>query len=226
MSSTNRARRLQVLRHAAGSQETPLTVYKIGGSLFDIPELPDVIREVLAQRPGRAALLVPGGGTAVDVVRVWDRIHHLGDEPAHELALEAMDLTASFLAGFFPEARLVRSESQVRMAVSEGALSILCAGCFLKAAEAQGHPPLEPSWRVTSDSIAAWTADLLGAAELVLVKSTPAPAGMSLAGAAAAGLVDELFPSVAANLPLIGWVNGRAGESAIEIWQTPETKGL
>jgi len=223
MSPTSRARRLQVMLNPAVSQQPPLAVFKIGGSLFDLPDLPDVIQQVLDQRAGSVPLLVAGGGAAADLIRDWDRVHHLGEEAGHELALEAMDLTASFLARFFPEARLVRSEQQVQMAVTDGALSILCAGCFLKAAEAHGHAPLEHSWRVTSDSIAAWTAGLLAAAELVLVKSVPAPHGMTVAAAARAGLVDESFPAVAANLPAIGWVNARAARPAIETWQPGET---
>jgi aspartokinase-like uncharacterized kinase len=218
MSSANRARRLHVLLHAGDSTSPPLTVYKIGGSLFDLPELPDVLRVVLAQRPQNAAVLIAGGGPVGDVIREWDRVHRLGDDAAHELALEGMDLTASFLARFFPEARLIRSEQQLRMAVADRVLTILCAGCFIKAAEAQGHPPLEHSWRVTSDSIAAWTAEVVAAAELVLIKSVPVPCGLSLAEATAAGLVDKQFPVVAARLPLIGWVNARAGESEIEVW--------
>jgi len=217
MSPTNRTRRLQVLL-SPGSQPRPFTVFKIGGSLFALPDLRDVIELVLAQRPENAPLLVAGGGAAADVVRNWDEVHHLGNAPAHELALEAMDLTASLLARLFPDARLVRSEPQARMAASDGMLSILCAGCFIKAAEAQGHAPLEQSWRVTSDSIAASTADVLDA-ELVLVKSVPAPLDMTLAAAAAAGLVDECFPAVAANLATIGWVNARGTRPDIEVWR-------
>jgi aspartokinase-like uncharacterized kinase len=221
MTQTSRARRLQVLLNPT-SQPRPFTVFKIGGSLFDLPELPDVIEQVLAQRPESAPLLVAGGGAAADVVRNWDEVHHLGEAPAHELALEAMDLTAFLLARFFPDARLVRSEPQARMAASDGVVSILCVGCFIKAAEAQGHAPLEHSWRVTSDSIAAWTASVL-AAELVLVKSVPAPLDMALTAAASAGLVDEYFPAVAANLATIGWVNARDPDPVIQIWQPGAT---
>src|SRR5438270_13226868 len=106
MSPTSRARRLSVLRQRAASASRSLIVYKIGGSLFDLPELPNVIRHVLAQRAETSALLVAGGGRAADLVREWDRVHDLGDESAHALALEAMDLGASLLAHFLPEARL------------------------------------------------------------------------------------------------------------------------
>ena len=198
----------------------PLTVYKIGGSLFDLPDLPRLIGQVLAQRPANAALLIAGGGAAADVVREWDRVHHLGDEAAHILALEAMDLTASLLARFFPKARLVRSPRQVAGAATDGALSILCAGCFIKGVEAQGTSRLEHTWRVTSDSIGAWTAGVLAASELVLVKSVPLPREMNPTAAAAAGLVDEKFPAFAANLPVLAWVNARSARPQIETWQT------
>lgn len=196
----------------------PLAVFKIGGSLFDMPHLPQVLQQVLAQRPHHALLLIAGGGAAADVIRQWDRVHQLGDESAHALALEAMDLSAALLARFLPAARLVRSERQVRQAAHDDTVSILCAGCFIKAAEAQGHAPLAHSWRVTSDSIAAWTTRALAAAELVLVKSVPSPMGMTAAAAAQAGLVDECFPRLAAGLSKVGWVNARADESRIESW--------
>jgi len=221
MSPTNRTRRLQVLLNPA-SQPRPFTVFKIGGSLFDLRDLPEVIERVLAQRPQSARLLVAGGGAAADIVRNWDEVHHLGQSAAHELALEAMDLAASLLARFLPDARLVRSEPQARLAASDGVLSILCAGCFIKAAESRGHAPLEQSWRITSDSIAAWTAGVL-AADLVLVKSVPAPLDMTLAAAVRAGLVDECFPALAARLPVVGWVNARDPDPVIETWQPGDT---
>jgi aspartokinase-like uncharacterized kinase len=130
-----------------------------------------------------------------------------------------MDLGASLLAHFLPEARLVRSEEQVRMAAADHAVSILCAGCFIKAAEAGGHPALEHSWRVTSDSIAAWTAHFLGATELVLVKSRDVSCEMTPSAAARAGLVDEHFPTIAESIPIISWVNGRNDVPLIETWK-------
>lgn len=196
-----------------------LIVYKIGGSLLELPGLPGVVGEVLSQRPQHAALLVAGGGPVADVVRQWDRMHHLGDAAAHELALEAMDLTVSLLSRFFPGARMVRSEQQVLQAVRANTISLLCAGCFIKAAEARGQLPLERSWRVTSDSIAAWTSEVLSASELVLVKSVPLPDRMTAESAARAGLVDECFPELAANLPAIGWVNARSKPPLIEPWR-------
>jgi aspartokinase-like uncharacterized kinase len=197
----------------------PLIVYKIGGSLLDVPELPEVVRTVLAQRTGQSALLVAGGGPAADVVREWDRQHSLGDRTAHELALEAMNLSRALLSRLVPGLREVRSLHQVRLAAAENVIGLLCADCFIKSTQAQGLSGLEYSWKITSDSIAAWTARVVAAAELVLLKSVPLPGGLSPVDAARAGLVDERFPQLADSLPAIGWVNARAPAPVIERWR-------
>jgi len=224
MSPINRGRRRHIMLNSAAHPAPPLVVFKIGGSLLDLPDLSDVIRRVVEQRTGNAALLVVGGGAVADLVRSWDETHGLGEAAAHDLALEAMDLSASLISSLFPEARLVRSPQQVEMAAVEGALSILCAGCFIKAAEAHGHAPLEHSWRVTSDSIAAWTARVLAASELVLVKSVPAPLGQTIVEAAEAGLVDENFSAIAENLPFIGWVDARSTQLMVEGWHARQSE--
>jgi len=196
-----------------------LIVFKLGGSLLDLPELPKIVGGVLAQRSGHAALLVVGGGTAADLVRDWDRRHRLGDDAAHDLALAAMNLSAALVLQLIPWLREVRSVHQVRAAAADNAVGLLCADCFIKSAQAQGNSRLEHSWRITSDSIAAWTARSMAAAELVLLKSVALPGGISLVEAAREGLVDESFPEIAASLPAIGWVNARTAAPIIEHWR-------
>ncbi len=195
-----------------------LIVYKIGGSLFELPKLADIIRQVLSQRAQCAALLVVGGGATADIVRDWDQRHSLGEETAHELALAAMDLNAALVSRLISGLREVRSVQQIRAAASDNVVGLLCADCFIKSAEAQGHRALEQSWRITSDSIAAWTAGVIAAAELVLLKSAPLPPGISLEDAAREGLVDEAFPQIAGKLPTICWVNARDAKATIEKW--------
>lgn len=193
-----------------------LTVYKIGGSLLDLPELPAVVRVVLAQRPHHAALLVVGGGAPVEIVREWDCRHSLGEDAAHELALEAMNMGRALLSHLVPGLREVRSPRQVLAAAADNVVGVLCADCFIKSAQTQGHTPFEHSWRITSDSIAAWTARAVAPADLVLLKSVPLPRGISLEDAARQGFVDAAFPEIAAPLPAIGWVNARCPNPVIE----------
>src|SRR5262249_29874251 len=72
--------------------------------------------------------------------------------------------------------------------------------------------PLPRRWRVTSDSIAARMATLLGAPEVVLLKSITIPEGMSIVEAAHQGIVDLHFPVAARELQHLVGVNLREAE--------------
>lgn len=200
----------------------PIVVFKIGGSLLDLPDLGDVVRELLAQRPEHASLLAAGGGAAADVVREWDCVHRLGEEISHELALQAMTLNEALLVHLLPEVRLARNRKQFEAIAAARQTALLCSHCFIRWAESQpaaGLPEALPhTWQVTSDSIAAWAALCLQAEELVLVKSAPKPAGRSAREAAADGLVDAHFPQLASKLPLVSWVNLRSDNRLMEPW--------
>jgi aspartokinase-like uncharacterized kinase len=63
-------------------------VVKVGGSLFDLPDLGPRLEVWLGAR--RSVVLVPGGGPTTDVVRALDRTHRLGEEAAHWLALRSI----------------------------------------------------------------------------------------------------------------------------------------
>src|ERR1051325_5490791 len=82
-------------------------VVKVGGSLFDLPDLRQRMQRFLGDLDAQRVLLVPGGGAAADVVRALDRVHGLGEEASHWLALQAMSVNARFLGALLPEAPLV-----------------------------------------------------------------------------------------------------------------------
>jgi aspartokinase-like uncharacterized kinase len=84
--------------------------------------------------------------------------------------------------------------------------------------ESRGEVSLPHSWRTTSDAIAAWIARIIGAAELVLLKSAPLPESTTLADAAQAGLVDPVFPELARSLPHVSWVHARSPRPEIQPW--------
>ncbi len=75
---------------------TPVVV-KVGGSLYDLADLAPRLKALLAGIDS-PILIVPGGGAAADVVRSLDRVHGLGEEASHWIALAACSLNGQFLA--------------------------------------------------------------------------------------------------------------------------------
>jgi aspartokinase-like uncharacterized kinase len=169
-------------------------VVKVGGSLYDWPELGPRLRAWLDALLPAKALLVPGGGPTADVIRNLDRRHALGEEAAHWLALRALALNASFLQTLLPGATVVDA--------------------YEFASRDEGRPGALPhTWDVTSDSVAARVAAVNGIWRLVLLKSTDFPKGIDAAEAGRRGLVDAHFARAQSGtevyaLNLRGWREG------------------
>lgn len=183
-----------------------IRVVKLGGSLLDLPDLAARLRRWLGAQPAMPSVVLTGGGRLADAVREYDRRHALGDETAHWLAVRAMQRNARLTAALLPEASWATSVEEL----VEGArpLSIVDPWGLLHDDDRRFSPqPLPASWQVTSDSIAARLAQLCGAGELVLLKST-LPREASLAAAAAGGYVDVFIPQALA-LPQVRCVNLR-----------------
>jgi aspartokinase-like uncharacterized kinase len=188
-----------------------LVVVKVGGSLYDHPQLGPGLREWVGGLRG-PVLLVPGGGGFADMVRALDRTHRLGDGPAHWLALRAAAVAAHFLADLLPGAAVVEFPSGDLRA---GVLDPLTFGRL----DDRSPDPLPHTWGTTTDSIAARAAAAFRANRLLLLKSVDVPAGTSWEEAAVHGWVDPHFPAVVATHALRveivnfrRWLDDRAGE--------------
>ena len=167
-----------------------MIVVKVGGSLYDLPQLGQQLRSCLACLGDPDWLLVPGGGPAADAIRAYDRDQHLGPVRAHWLALRACTLNAHFLMELLPECRLLADPQQCR------GPCILDPFAFAQADE--GRPGCLPHcWDATSDSVAARVAQVVGA-PLILLKSIDVPANGSLDEAAQHGVVDPVLPRLVA----------------------------
>lgn len=198
-----------------------MVVLKLGGSLLALPDLAARIEAVLAQRCGAPVAMVVGGGAAAELVRAWDRVHALGDVPAHRLALAAMRLTAELVVTRLPAACIVADPESLTAAWSVGQLPLLAADAWLTQAEAVGRTTVPHTWEATSDSIAAWLATELAAEELVLLKSVDCPQG-TLQQAADVDAVDPCFPVAAACISRLSWVNLRSMPCCIDHWRRVE----
>jgi len=204
-----------------------VVVYKLGGSLLLLPDLPRRIAHIPDWFPGSRPLIVVGGGQTADVVREWDRIHHLGDERAHQLALSSLRLNEMLLVELVENARRVCSRDEVDRAWADNRLPVLSTDDFLRANEASSNIPLPHNWNVTSDSIAAWVALEWPADKLVLLKSRPVPTGFpavecpGLAVEADLSPVDAYFAQLTPRLAEVDWVNLRDESPQPRLWGQP-----
>lgn len=171
-------------------------VVKVGGSLYDLPELGQRLNAWLVRQTCQEVLLVPGGGAAANLVRDLDRLNGLGEETGHRLALRSLTFTAHLVAALLGQNGVVIADPTRASDVwQEKRLPILDLGAFALADSGLPH-----TWAVTSDSLAARVAHLLGSRTLVLLKSVTIPAGMSWEEAARRGDVDAYFPNLADSL--------------------------
>ncbi len=172
---------------------SPWYLCKVGGSLFDWDGFPTQLQQFLDQFDS-PALLLAGGGEPADLVRLWDRLFHLGEQRAHHLAIESMSLTASLLARILPQSCVVGDRDQLEAAINNGQTPILNAANWIDRLEADAKIDLPHTWDITSDSIALWLAAEMGIERLILLKSVDYPDQTSLQKASREGLIDVGFP--------------------------------
>jgi aspartokinase-like uncharacterized kinase len=174
-------------------------VVKVGGSLFDWPALGPKLSRWLNEHASAETLIVPGGGVFADQIRRLDEIHRLSEETAHWMALRAMTMSAGFLSELLDEHGYDLDFSRIETVLdcteswSRRDRPILDAYAFLSRDDLSSGS-LPHSCNVTSDSVAARLAELLGA-EVVLLKSDGPPPG-DLREWPAAGYVDPFFPTI------------------------------
>ncbi|MAG94569.1 MAG: uridylate kinase [Planctomycetaceae bacterium] len=189
--------------------EPRVTVFKLGGSLLELPDLAQRLACLLTGPRLARPLLVVGGGAVADLVRRWDAVHDVGSHVAHDLALSAMALNEQLVARLLPASRIVRTPTEAVAAWSAEEVAILNCRGYLQEVEGCGVADLPHTWDATSDSIAAWVSLCWPARELVLLKSVDLPDATTTQQASEAKLVDACFPRFAARIESVAWINLR-----------------
>jgi 5-(aminomethyl)-3-furanmethanol phosphate kinase len=207
-----------------------LTVVKVGGGLGRgagdeaLRALCTTLGELGERHP---LLVVPGGAWFADAVREADRRFGLPAATSHHMAVLGMEQFGWLLGELIPGA----ARSTEARPVAGRTTVLLPARLPLDT--------LPASWRLTSDSIAAWVAGQAGADRLVLVKEVDGlyakwPAhGDPIARMTAAELgalrpagVDEHLPAVLERASFETWViSGRDPRRLAELLERGATVG-
>ncbi len=208
-------------------------VLKVGGSLSRGQNLAALCQTIGRLGSQHRLLIVPGGGDFADTVRHHYRRYHVSGTTAHRMALLAMDQYGWLLSDLIPDSSAVRGVLSARATAATGRVPILLAASLLIEAD-----PLPHSWQVTSDSIAAWIARLVGATRFVMLKDVD---GLFSDQSNTAHLlpvmnvkdlknqqggVDEYLGTVLAARDLETWIiNGQQPDRLVELLRTGQTFG-
>lgn len=141
-------------------------VIKVGGSLGKWGGLRKLLDSIVRWKGATNVLVIPGGGIFADLVRAEYRRVQLTDHAAHRMAILAMDQYGLELCDLATQAAPASSLNQVMEVIRSGRLPV-----YLPSRSLARRDPFMPSWRVTSDSIAAYIAGRVGADALLLLKS-------------------------------------------------------
>lgn len=141
-------------------------VVKVGGSLEPHRDKLTTLMHTLSELAKEHTLIVvPGGGGFADKVREAAAAYHLDNTAAHRMAILAMDQYGLLLSGLAQRCIYTYSLAEAEEFASRGVLCI-----YLPSRELLFDETLKPSWSVTSDSIAAYTAWRCGFSLLILLK--------------------------------------------------------
>jgi aspartokinase-like uncharacterized kinase len=142
------------------------TVIKIGGSLLEGNNLAKLCRRLGDIGKRHRIIIIPGGGTFADEVRILSEKYKIDQDTAHWMAILAMNQYGYFLSSMIPESVPVENIDEAKKYLDKLNPVVLLPYHLITTLD-----PLPHSWDVTSDSIAAWITGYLGAEKLILVKS-------------------------------------------------------
>lgn len=211
------------------------TVIKVGGSLGQNRNLPDLMARLSELGRRHKILIVPGGGAFANAIRDYDRRFGLDKDASHWMAILAMDQYGHLISSLIPDSELVHGLADARKISALGRVPVLLPYNLLFQADV-----LPRSWDVTADSIAAWVAGLGGIQQLILLKSvdglfTDNPGSLAkiellkkidLNQLIRCRGVDRYFTSVLKKYKLDMWViNGKYPERLTQLLDTGGTKG-
>jgi 5-(aminomethyl)-3-furanmethanol phosphate kinase len=146
-------------------------VVKLGGSLLDLSDLPARLNAWMRTVDDSQMLVVVGGGTSADVVREMDKLHKLGEQRSHWLAIRAMEFNAHVVDAVMGDrVGMAGSLGDAELLWGEGKAAVVSPHAWLEQEEMIGKG-VGHRWTFTSDSIAGHIAARVEAGRLTMLKS-------------------------------------------------------
>jgi aspartokinase-like uncharacterized kinase len=140
-----------------------MLVVKIGGSLYNTPELKKWLSVLTKSSKHHKVIIVPGGGPFADTVRQAQQDMHISDSSAHHMAILAMAQYGLLLNALAPS-------SQLFYYPSSDDLTSVGLSIWIPTGNLVNNKAIPHQWNVTSDSLALWLAQQVNADQLCLIK--------------------------------------------------------
>ena len=143
-------------------------VVKFGGSLLSDPASTAIAIDSIIECAdlGMRVVVVPGGGPTDKTIEALNELHHFEPNTHHRACARAQDQTGLMISDAAFGATLPAAETleEVRETLARGQVPVLLPSRLIFLLD-----PVERTWDVTSDAIAAWFTWLLGATTLVIM---------------------------------------------------------
>jgi aspartokinase-like uncharacterized kinase len=126
-------------------------LFKVGGKILENPNnLESTISQITQLSKNETLqniIIIPGGGTYANFVRLLEKDVKLGDDLAHWMAVYSMNFNGIMLGSKFPKFECIEDFNKLQ--IDRKSLSIFLPYKYLRTQDELPH-----NWDVTSDSIA------------------------------------------------------------------------
>ncbi len=163
-----------------------MRVIKLGGSLLSNNRLRACLAQIASNQT--STLVVTGGGVFAEQVRLAQQQWQFDEVAAHHMAILAMQQMALLVNALHPNWDLLQSLDDLKSWSTQNKNALWLPDIKLLNAHA-----IPATWRITSDSLAAWVSGLTGATELIIVKAAQIAPHLTLADLSALGILDDAF---------------------------------
>ncbi|NVM31515.1 MAG: delta 1-pyrroline-5-carboxylate synthetase [Candidatus Helarchaeota archaeon] len=140
-------------------------VIKIGGSVLQKGTIKELCKTLDSLAVEYSLVIVPGGGDYANQVRNYYQTFQLSETTAHWMAIFTENILGFLLLEYMDVGVPAFSISEIVEASENSKIPV-----FMPFQHLFKQDPLPHSWDVTSDSIAAYIAESLGAQKLILLK--------------------------------------------------------